>query len=332
MSRYAAVAPQGSASPFQKAKIPRLVQPQMGFPTLAENQTQGVVDYPRKSKILGVSLQAEQNRIKFDRLVLYIEIGMGIVILAKRIVFIALVVLLQSVALWAQPQTPPVYINNKYKLVELARSERATLRYDLRSIGGEYLKVRLYHNSQTFEDPPLREWLFASPAGAERISLEGLPLDVYTVLAFCSNSQGEPLALAAPTIHVEYGGWRAWEKFRPPVETVTEEPEGFEELEVSTNVRNRDVGVGVDPPAVVLKPGQTATFQPAFRNMEAEQLRWKLVGEGELKAVEDGAYLYTAPADQLGTQLFRIEVQSTAHPDLQGGATILVTNADPDKL
>lgn len=249
-----------------------------------------------------------------------------------KIVFLTLLIMLQSGALWAQPQTPPVYINHKYKLVELARSERATLRYDLRSIGGEHLKVKLYHHSQTFQDPPLREWLFDSPVGAERISLEGLPLDVYTVLAYCSNPQGEPLALAAPTIHVEYGGWRAWEKFRPPVETVKEDPEGFEELEVSTSVRNRDVGVGVDPPAVVLKPGQTATFKPAFRNMEAEQLRWKLVGEGELKAVEDGAYLYTAPADQVGTQLFRIEVTSTAHPDLQGGATILVTTADPDKI
>ena len=276
-------------------------------------------------------LRAEQNRNEPGRLAQPIY-GMGVVVLPKKIILLALIVFLQSVALWAQPQTPPVYLNDKFKLVELARSQRATLRYDLRPIGGEYLKVKLYHHSQTFEDPPVREWLFHSPFGAERISLEGLPLDVYTLLSYCSNAQGEPLAQAAPNIHVEYGGWRAWEKFRPPVETANEEPEGFEELEVSTNVRNRDVGVGVDPPAVVLKPGQTATFQPAFRNMEAEQLRWKLVGKGELKPVEEGGYLYTAPADLVGTQLFRIEVQSTAHPDLQGGATILITTADPDKL
>jgi len=88
----------------------------------------------------------------------------------------------------------------------------------------------------------------------------------------------------------------------------------------------------VIPPAVVIKPGQTATFKANFRNMEAEPLKWKLVGEGKLKAIEDGAYLYTAPAEQLGTKLFRVEVQSTAHPDLQGGATILVTNASQEQL
>jgi len=235
-------------------------------------------------------------------------------------------------ALLAQPTTPTVYVNEKFHLVELARSQRATLRYDLRPIGGEHLKVKLYRHDQTLDQEPLKEWLFHGQAGRERISLEGLPLAVYTMVAYCSDESGQALAYAAPFIHLEYGGWRAWEAFKPPVETVEGKPEGFEEVEAATKISNRDVGIGVIPPAVVIKPGQTATFKANFRNMEAEPLKWKLVGEGKLKAIEDGAYLYTAPAEQLGTKLFRVEVQSTAHPDLQGGATILVTNASQEQL
>ena len=152
------------------------------------------------------------------------------------------------------------------------------------------------------------------------------------MVAYCSDQEGNALAQAAPLIHVEYGGWRAWEAFKPPVEKVENPPQAFEEVNVATNMANRDVGIQVMPPAVVIKPGQTAVFKPFFRNMEAEPITWKLVGEGQLKAVEDGQYLYTAPAEQLGTKLFRVEIQSSAHPDLKAAATILVTNADQDQL
>lgn len=235
-------------------------------------------------------------------------------------------------ATWAQPTTPRVLLNQKFSLVELARSQRATLSYDLRPIGGQYLKAKLYNHTQTLDQPPMREWLLDQAYGDVRISLEGLPLDVYTLVCYCSNAEGQPLAYAAPYINIEYGGWRAWEKFKPPVETVSTPPQTFTDIEVATNIQNRDVGIALEPPAVVIRPGQTATFRPHFKNMEAETVRWKLVGEGKLKALEDGAYLYTAPAEQLGTKLFRVEIQSVAHPDLQGGATILVTNADPALL
>jgi len=231
---------------------------------------------------------------------------------------------------YAQPTTPTVFLNEKFTLVELARSERAILRYDLRPIRGKHLKIKAFHHEQTLEDTPVREWLFHGEASSERISFEGLPLDVYTLLCYASNEQGEPLAYAAPYIHVEYGGWRAWEKFQPPVETVTTKPPAFEEVEAATDIRNRDIGIGVAPSAVVIRPGQTATLKIVFRNMEAENVEWKLVGEGDLTAVEEGLYQYTAPADQLGTKLYRVEVQSVAHPDLKGAATILVSPSDPD--
>ena len=230
----------------------------------------------------------------------------------------------------AQPRTPIVYINEKVRLVELARSQRATLRYDLRPIGGEHLTVKLYHHEQNLEGEPVRQWTFHSPSGRERITFDDLPLAVYALVAYCSDENGAPLALAAPIIHVEYGGWRAWEKFQPPVETVEGEPEGFKEVTVATHVRNQDVGVGIFPPASVIRPGETVEFRAAFRNMEAEPLEWKLVGKGKLEATQEGVYVYTAPAEQIGTKLFRVEVQSAAHPDLTGAATILVTTQSYD--
>lgn len=232
----------------------------------------------------------------------------------------------------AQPSTPPVYVNEKYSLVQLAKGQRATLRYDLRPIGGEYLKVKMFRHDQLFTEPPVSEWLFQGPADSVRLDFKEFPINMYTMLAYCSDENGEPLAYAAPYIFIEYGGWRAWEKFKPPVETVTKQPDAFTDVSVATNIANRDVGLQVDPPAVVIKPGETVVFKPFFRNMEAESVTWKLVGEGTLKASEDGSYLYTAPIKQVGTKLFRVEVQSTAHPELQGVGTILVTTADDSRV
>lgn len=245
---------------------------------------------------------------------------------------IAVLVLSLTASLLALPQTPGVLLNKKYRLVQISRGQRATLEYDLRSIRGEYLKLNLYRHDQSLDQEPVKEWLIDSAVGPQRISFEGLPLSVYTLVAFCANEQGEQLAYAAPLIHVEYGGWRAWEDFKPPVEENTGEPDGFENIEVATDIRGRDVAVGVAPSAVIIRPGHSISFQATYRNLEPEPLHWELIGEGKLEHLGDGEYLYTAPAEQLGTKLFRIEVQSTAHPDLKGGATILVTNADPDRL
>lgn len=249
------------------------------------------------------------------------------------ILFIALFLLLD--ACLAQPYTPVVYLNEKLRLVELARSQRATLRYDIRPIQGEHLTVKLYKHDQDLEGDPVREWIFHSSNGSERISFDDLPLAVYAMVCYASTEDGQALAYSAPIIHVEYGGWRAWEEFQPPVETVEGKPDGFEDVTVATNVRNRDVGIGIHPPASVIRPGETVEFRPAFRNMEEEPLKWKLVGDGRLEAGPDGTYIYTAPEEQIGTKLFRVEVQSAAHPDLQGAATILVTNqnfnASPDR-
>ena len=52
----------------------------------------------------------------------------------------------------AQPYTPVVYVNEKLRLVELARSQRATVRYDLAPIGGEHLTARLYRHDQNLRN------------------------------------------------------------------------------------------------------------------------------------------------------------------------------------
>ena len=232
----------------------------------------------------------------------------------------------------AQPKTPLVLINRKFRLVELARSQRATLTYDISSIGGQHLAVSVYRHDQTLNEEPLKKWLFHGSRGSERLSFDALPLAVYTLVAYASDEKGSAVAQAAPLIHVEYGGWRAWEAFKPPVETVEEQPEAFKDVSVATSTRNVDVGIAISPQAVVIKPGGTVEFKPAFRNMEPEPVTWKLVGDGKLTKGEGDRYIYTAPKTQLGTKLFRIEIQSSAHPDLSGAATVLVTNASQDQI
>lgn len=249
-----------------------------------------------------------------------------------RFLLALLLLLPLSQASLAQPTTPPVYVNRKYSLVQLAKSQRATLSYDLRPIGGEHLKVKMYRHDQTFDQEPVKEWLFHGAANEIRLDFREFPINMYTMLAYCSDENGEPLAYAAPYIFVEYGGWRAWEKFKPPVETVKNPPDAFPDVEAATSIANRDVALQIDPPAVVIKPGETVIFKSFFRNMEAEAVSWKLVGEGSLKPGEEGSYIYTAPAKQVGTKLFRVEAQSVSHPELQAVGTILVTDADNSRV
>ena len=230
-----------------------------------------------------------------------------------------LLLLLLTVNLAAQPRTPYVYVNDKFKLVQLAISQRATLSYDLSPIGGEHLMVKLFRHNQTLDQEPMREWLFHGQAKRERISLKDLPISLYTVVAYCCDENGQALAYAAPIIHIEYGGWRAWEDFKPPVEVVKNKPETFSEVEAATKTQNRDLRIGLNPPAVVIRPGEVVDFKPVFHNMEPESVTWKLVGEGELKAIEDGQYRYTAPAEQIGAKLYRVEIKSVA-PICSAGA------------
>ena len=246
--------------------------------------------------------------------------------------FAFLIYALSTQALLAQPQTPRVYLNERIRLVTLARSERAILRFDLRPIRGEHLKIKLYGHDQTLNDPPVREWLIHRQFGEERLSFKDLPVKLYTLIAFCSNTDGEALAYAAPPVHVEYGDWRAWEKFKYPDDVAKTPPEGFEGLDVATNSPNQDIGLSLSPPAVVLKPGETQVFKALFRNLKSETVKWKLVGKGKLSPNEDGTYTYQAPTKQVENELFRIEIRSSSKPELTGSATVLLSNADQDQI
>ena len=253
--------------------------------------------------------------------------------LAKLLLSVlTLLTLLGGVPVLAQPQTPAVYLNEKVHLCELAVGQRATLRYDLRPIAGQHLKVDLYRFDQKQGEAPVRQWTIDGVAGQERISFKDLPRAVYKLVAYACSPDGTPLAYAAPLVHVEYGGWRAWEAYQPPVEVVTTPPPSFQEVDVATNVRNRDVQIALDPQAVVVRPGGEVTLRAGFSNTEPEHLKWTLVGDGKLKAIDEYHYIYTAPTDVLGSKLVRVEIQSTAHPDLMGSSMILVTDADPESL
>lgn len=244
---------------------------------------------------------------------------------------------LLSLLLWlapaaAQPLTPPVFLNEKVRLCELAIGQRATLRFDLRPIGGKRLKVDLYRHDQSRQETPLREWTIDAAAGEQRLSFKDLPRAVYKLVAYACDDNGQALAYSAPVVHVEYGGWRAWEEFQPPIDTVVEPPTAFGEIDVATSIRNRDVQIAIDPPAVVLRPGGQIPLRAGFAGMEPERLKWTLVGVGQLKAIDEYHYTYIAPPEQLGSKLVRVEIQSVAHPELVGSAMILVTDADPDSL
>lgn len=251
--------------------------------------------------------------------------------IARLLCFLLSTAVLLTPAL-AQPQTPTVFLNEKVKLCELAIGQRATLRYDLRSIGGQRLKVDLYRHDQKPGEAPTREWTIDAAAGEQRLSFKDLPRAVYKLVAYACDEQGQALAYAAPIVHVEYGGWRAWEEFQPPIDAVVEPPTAFSEVDVATSIRNRDVQIAIDPPAVVLRPGGEIPLRAGFAGMEPERLKWTLVGVGQLKAVDEYHYTYLAPPEQIGTKLVRVEIQSIAHPDLVGSTLILVTNADPETL
>lgn len=241
-------------------------------------------------------------------------------------------IVLSPTAATAQPTTPPVFLNEKIKLAEIAIGQRATLRFDLRPIGAQNLRVLLFRYDQEITETPVREWTIRSAVGRERLSFKDLPRSVYTMIAFACDENGQAIAERAPFVHVEYGGWRAWEEFQPPVETVTTPPPSFDEVDVSTNIRNVDVAIALNPQAVVVAPGQEMEFTAGFHNMSPEHLKWKLVGDGELKEIDNFHYLYKAPDSQIGSKMVRIEIQSLAHPEVTGGASILVTDANPENL
>jgi hypothetical protein len=250
---------------------------------------------------------------------------------AKLLFFLSLA-LLWAMPVGAQPQTPSVYLNEKLRLCELAVGQRAILRFDLRPIGGQRLKVELFKHDQKQGEAPIREWIIEAPAGQERLSFKDLPRAVYRLVAYACDENGQALAYSAPLVHVEYGGWRAWEAFRPPVEVVTTPPPTFDGVDVATNIRNRDVQIAIDPGAVVVRPGGEVALRAGFSGTEPERLKWTLVGEGKLKAVDEYHYVYTAPDGLVGSKLVRVEIHSIAHPDLVGTSMILVTNADPESL
>ena len=252
--------------------------------------------------------------------------------LGKLLITVSLAAIIWATPAPAQPQTPVVYLNEKVRLCELAVGQRATLRFDLRPIGGQRLKVQLYRHDQLAGEEPVREWMIESPAGQERLSFKDLPRAVYRLAAFACDEQGQALAYAAPLVHVEYGGWRAWEAFQPPVEVVVTPPPAFDGVDVATDIRNQDVQIALDPGAVVVRPGGEVTLRAGFKNIGPERLTWTLVGDGKLKAIDEYHYLYIAPADLIGTKLVRVEAHSVAHPDLIGTSMILVTSADPETL
>ena len=95
----------------------------------------------------------------------------------------------------------------------------------------------------------------------------------------------------------------------------------------------RDAPLHVDAESVAsLMDSLVDGLRAGFAGIDPEHLKWTLVGDGQLKAIDAYHYVYLAPPDQIGSKLMRIEIQSVAHPELTGSAMVLVTSADPDTL
>ncbi|MGE0492699.1 MAG: hypothetical protein AB7S38_26035 [Vulcanimicrobiota bacterium] len=227
--------------------------------------------------------------------------------------------------------TPPIMVNQKITLAQVGEKGRVHIQYDVRRIGAAGLKVYLYRHDDDPKGEPLKTWHFTHPEGRERISLNDLPVSVYFVWGQAVDEAGEPVATPTRMTTVEYGGWRAWEEFQQP-ESANDQAPAFTEMPVKTNIQGRDVQVIVSPAAVLLNPKEKVEFRVFFQGLpETDKVEWKLEGPGNLTKTEGNTIIYEAP-DLVGSKMFRLRAISERHPEIEGGASILVTTQSKDEF
>lgn len=227
--------------------------------------------------------------------------------------------------------TPPIWVNQKITLAQVGEKGRIHITYDVRRIGAAGLKLYLYRHDDDPEGEPLRSWHFTHDNGRERISLNDLPISVYFVWGQAVDEAGEPVASPTRVTAIEYGGWRAWEQFKKPEDPNDQAP-AFSDVPVKTSLQGRDVQVVVSPAAVLLNPKETIEFRVFFQGLpEDDKVEWKLEGPGNLTKGEGNNVIYEAP-EVVGTKMLRLRAISERHPEIEGGASILVTTQAKDEF
>lgn len=231
-------------------------------------------------------------------------------------------------------RTPVFLVNQKYSWVEVYEKQRVYLEYDVRAVGGAGLKVYAFHHRDKLDGPPRREWHLEKPNGRERIHFDDLDLAVYRLWGQAVDAAGQPVAAPSRVVHVQYGGWVAWDDYRTAKQEA--KPGDLAEIPVTSAVAPGNARVVVVPQAVVLNPGEVAHFEVMLEGLpEKDAVNWKLDGvgdQGELKVLPDNKAEYHAPKEFRGTKMLRLEVKSVRHPDVVGGASLLITSMSKEEL
>ncbi len=240
--------------------------------------------------------------------------------------FLVILTLLVMAAASAQT-TPTFLINGKHTVAQVGEKGRIHVDYDVSRLGAAGFKLYLFHHRDELTGEPKKSWHFPVPQGRERITFNDLPIAVYRLWGEAVDAEGKAVANPSKVVHVEYGGWLAWEEFdqSPNADTIKPAPV-FSEMPVKTRLDGQGVQVLVSPAAVVLNPSEQIEFKALFQGLPpTDKVRWEMDGKGDLVVTENNTAVYTAP-DQLGSALYRVKAFSERHPEIFGGASILVTN------
>lgn len=241
----------------------------------------------------------------------------------RTITVLALLALMASAAL-AAPRTPSALVNGAERMAQVYENGPTELTFDVRSIGGAGIRVRLERWPFKPEVAPAREWRFDVDHGARKVKLNGLPIGIYRAVAVALDASGADLGAPSFPIYVEYGGWRAWDgvALEPDLRAG---PPPFAGVGASYVPPVDLPRVDLAPATSVLKPGAEVELRATVRNLPADtEVRWVLDGPGSLDV--DGARAkYTAP-DTPDNEVARITVSCPGKIAGEGHATVLVTS------
>ena len=247
--------------------------------------------------------------------------------------FLAVLFLSLMAAVWAQPlilPPAPFMLNDMVTICEVNHGGRVVLRYDVRHVGGQGLKLQLFLGRGKNTEKPVREFVYKGSTGTHKLDLHGVPIAVYRVHGIPLGSNDELLAGGERPVYLCWGGGRAWRAF----DKTTLDANGAKAPFQDAKVDSKDSPtLEVDPPGVVVNQGEVTPIKAFLRGLPpAEELEWKLEGSGQLKVVDGRNALYQAdPKAGLGRNAV-IKITCKGHPELRANVTVVVTGVRSSEL
>ncbi|MDO5295343.1 MAG: hypothetical protein Q4F00_01710 [bacterium] len=242
---------------------------------------------------------------------------------------------------WAEPQTPPIFVNDNDVLAEAPKRGAVVLTYDVRRVGGQQIKVFI---DQLPLDPKAKEpqkTLYLEKSAGK------LPLDyfydceagIYAVSAQACDGKGQPVADRSRVVYLRYGGDRAlknYDKRRAEWYGPAGRPKAFAEV-ISADQMPKVAGT-LKPVTTVIKPGETARLsykivsegQSDFAKLRElmkdydTNVYWRLQGEGVLRNISPTEAVYESP--EQGEHTVKVLVRFLGNVE---ESTIYVTNMKP---